>query len=454
MKVIFISNYLTHHQLPFCMEMYARLGEDFLFIATNAMEEERIKMGWQLQLSDYPFARFYDDDNKRYEKLLLESDIVICGGTHFIYIEERVKAGKLTFRYFERLYKTGKVYAFRPGSYYRKLQEHTRYRKSPVYLLCAGAYVPEDFHLFGAYPDKMYKWGYFPETKYHDLDELMKKKTVGEILWTGRMIDWKHPEEALELARRLKENEISFHLTMIGEGPLRPQLEKNIQVYGLQQNITLLDFMQPDKVRDYMEKSQIYLMTSDRQEGWGAVVNEAMNSGCMVIGTLEAGSVPYLISNGENGLYYCQGDVEYLTKVVEEVLSCNAEYEVSRKEENGALTKEDKGIILLKDENRVSEKEENGNSVKEKKGNPEKKEKGGLKKKENACKLSRAEVLGRNAYETITDSWNAAEAADRFLILCEKLLANETYFFEDGILSPAERVTLQKRKRNFRREVK
>ena len=53
-----------------------------------------------------------------------------------------------------------------------------------------------------------------------------------------------------------------------------------------------------------MEKCHIHLFTSNYLEGWGAVVNEAMNSGCAVIANVQAGSVPYLIKHGENGLIY------------------------------------------------------------------------------------------------------------------------------------------------------
>ena len=51
-------------------------------------------------------------------------------------------------------------------------------------------------------------------------------------------------------------------------------------------------------------------MTSNQEEGWGVVVNEAMNSGCVVIGSNLAGSVPYLIENGKNGLIYNCGDLQ------------------------------------------------------------------------------------------------------------------------------------------------
>ena len=53
-----------------------------------------------------------------------------------------------------------------------------------------------------------------------------------------------------------------------------------------------------------MERADIYLATSDRQEGWGAVINEAMNSGCAVVADHMMGAVPYLISHEENGMIY------------------------------------------------------------------------------------------------------------------------------------------------------
>ena len=104
MKVTFISNYMTHHQLPFSCEMYRLLGDDFCFLATNSMEEERKQMGWVLDEKEYPFCRKYIDDKD--DKTIMDSDIVLCGGTHELYIKNRLDSGKITFRYFERLYKT------------------------------------------------------------------------------------------------------------------------------------------------------------------------------------------------------------------------------------------------------------------------------------------------------------------------------------------------------------
>ena len=53
-----------------------------------------------------------------------------------------------------------------------------------------------------------------------------------------------------------------------------------------------------------MKKHSIFLFTSDRNEGWGAVANESMANGCVLVASDGIGSSPYLIRNGETGLLF------------------------------------------------------------------------------------------------------------------------------------------------------
>ena len=41
-KVAFVSNYINHHQIPFCNAMYSLLDGAFFFIQTEPMEAERV----------------------------------------------------------------------------------------------------------------------------------------------------------------------------------------------------------------------------------------------------------------------------------------------------------------------------------------------------------------------------------------------------------------------------
>ena len=53
-----------------------------------------------------------------------------------------------------------------------------------------------------------------------------------------------------------------------------------------------------------MKKHHIYCLTSDKNEGWGAVLNEAMSSGCCPVSSIEAGATPYLVKDGVNGFSF------------------------------------------------------------------------------------------------------------------------------------------------------
>ena len=73
-------------------------------------------------------------------------------------------------------------------------------------------------------------------------------------------------------------------------------LERRTAQMGLQNRIQILPPMPPEAVRRRMEQANLFLLTSDFQEGWGAVLNEAMNSGCAVVASHAAGAAPYLLS--------------------------------------------------------------------------------------------------------------------------------------------------------------
>ena len=57
-----------------------------------------------------------------------------------------------------------------------------------------------------------------------------------------------------------------------------------------------------------MEQADVFLFTSNYLEGWGAVLNEAMNSACAVVAGHGIGAVPFLLKHGKNGLVYKTGN--------------------------------------------------------------------------------------------------------------------------------------------------
>lgn len=306
--ITFFSNFINEHQIPFCNAMYKKTNGEFRFVATETIWQERLDMGFKDQSDVFPYVvKSFESDAGYVEAMRLgyESDVVIIGSAPDEFIKKRLADNRLTFRYYERFFKEGRWRILDPRVLKARYLSDTRYRKKNLYMLCASAYTAPDCRFVLAYPKKTYKWGYFPKVKtYDDINEVISSKKKNSLLWVGRLIDWKHPEEAVLLAEKLKNDGIDFEMNIIGIGDMQNRISAMIQAKGLQDHVHMLGAMPPEKVREFMERSEIYLFTSDKQEGWGAVLNESLNSACAVVACREIGSVPYLVEDGVNGFVY------------------------------------------------------------------------------------------------------------------------------------------------------
>lgn len=85
----------------------------------------------------------------------------------------------------------------------------------------------------------------------------------------------------------------------------------------LSEYVTFAGFKKPEQVREYMENADIFLFTSDYGEGWGAVLNEAMNSCMAVVADCGIGAAPFLLKPGKNGMVYPDGNFAIFIKTLQ-----------------------------------------------------------------------------------------------------------------------------------------
>ena len=107
---------------------------------------------------------------------------------------------------------------------------------------------------------------------------------------------------------------------MVGGGDMEAILKAKVNEYGLQEFVSFEGYKNPTEVREYMRKADIFLFTSDYLEGWGAVLNEAMNSACAVVSNVATGATPYLIDFGNNGYAYKNGDIDELYRLTKKLV--------------------------------------------------------------------------------------------------------------------------------------
>ena len=314
----FFSNYFNHHQRALCDRWYELLGDGFTFVETEPIEGFRAEMGWG-EKDEVPYLLRTYESKEAYDRALklgLDSDLVVFGTAPEIFIEERLAKDRITFRYSERPLKEGFIKFFIPRLTKKYLHLHVKNRNKRIYILAASAYTAWDYkRMFDSYPEKIYRFGYFPKHLTYDTGELLKRKEqaaerdygdpkLPTILWEGRMLKLKRPDQVIEAAGGLRKKGYDFRLRMIGEGEMRPKAEALCKTCGLSDIAEFSDFLPPMEAREKMADAKIYVMTSNFLEGWGSVIYEALNAGCACVVSHAPGAAPWLVKPGETGLLY------------------------------------------------------------------------------------------------------------------------------------------------------
>ena len=375
MKIVYIANSCEHVVRPLCDGLYKHYGDDFLFIETKALDKSRAGIGSEAERS---YVLKAIGEFEKAKKLCTDADVVIFGAAPTDYIEERIKSNKLTLYYSERLFKRGYWRYFNPITYKRVRERFVLPSKnSNFHLLCASSFAALDFNRVGAFKNKMYKWGYQIEIKEKNIEELMAQKPQDGLsfIWVGRLVKLKHCDDAIRLIKRLVDSGYPARLTIIGTGNQEAELKQLVQKLGISQNVEFKGICPIEQTRNEMDKANVFLFTSDFGEGWGATLNECMNSGCACIASHAAGSTYFLTEDGKDALVYSSRNVKMMY---------------------------DSAVCLIKD------------------------------------KKFREEI-GKNAYKKMHELWNPEFSSRRVVHLIDELIKNgDCTLYQDGPCSKAE----------------
>ncbi len=377
-KLTFFSNFLNHHQKPLCDRFQQLLGNNFKFVSTMKMPSRFVESGYS-DFSDVTYnLNAYESATAKKEAIMLglTSDVVISGSAPELFLKKRFKANKLTFRYGERDFKKGEYQKFDLRRIVWYLYLHTRLRNRNVYMLCNSAFKPNDMKWVYAYPDKMFKWGYFPKVDSLDIEGILQEKrgVTVKLLYVSRLIKWKQPNLVITMADLLKKKGCEFTLDIIGSGSLEDEMKSQVSNLDLNDCVTFIGNMPNENVLQLMQSSNICIFASNRNEGWGAITNEAMANGCTIVASNEIGSAPYLIKNNVNGLVFESKNSQDLFEKVQKLIA-------------------DRNL---------------------------------------------SETLARRAYQTILTNWSPENAAQRFIELSLGLLKGEQLKMDEGPCSKAE----------------
>ena len=139
----------------------------------------------------------------------------------------------------------------------------------------------------------------------------------------GRLAEQKGQLVLIEAAAILAAQGRDFEIALIGDGPMRAQIEQQIERSGLSNRVHLLGWRDGASVREEILRARAMILPSFA-EGLPVVLMEALALGRPVISTYIAG-IPELIEPGVNGWLVPAGSVEGLLGAMAEALDSQAD---------------------------------------------------------------------------------------------------------------------------------
>ena len=134
------------------------------------------------------------------------------------------------------------------------------------------------------------------------------------ILFVGRLVEKKGAFDLVRAVERLGAAGVEARVLILGDGPLRAQLELYVREHNLP--CEFLGMQPAQKVRDYLRRARVFCVPSKTaedgdSEGLGMVFAEAQAVGTPVV-SYQHGGIPEVVQDGATGLLASEGDVDGL----------------------------------------------------------------------------------------------------------------------------------------------
>ncbi len=137
-----------------------------------------------------------------------------------------------------------------------------------------------------------------------------------QIAYVGRLVPEKGLSMLLEAAKHLERGNIPFHLTFIGNGPQREQLERMTDRLALRQRVTFMGDLRGAPFAEALRAIQLVVMPSQWEETAGLAAIEHMMRGGVVVAA-DVGGLSEVV--GDAGLKFALDDSGALADCIRRV---------------------------------------------------------------------------------------------------------------------------------------
>jgi glycosyltransferase involved in cell wall biosynthesis len=138
---------------------------------------------------------------------------------------------------------------------------------------------------------------------------------IARIVYFGRLVS----EKGLwTLLRAFEQQRSATELTIVGEGPLRGELEAYVRAKRLD-GVRFLGLKSPEELREIVANSALAVVPSTWEEPLGLAAVEALACGVPVIASA-VGGIPEIVGHGQNGYLVPPGDAVVLATAIDRIL--------------------------------------------------------------------------------------------------------------------------------------
>lgn len=343
MKISFLTNILSPHQLPLAKAVVQLIGENnYRYIYTEEFHCERREMGWEQKQTAWCVHGTASDRD------IASSEILISELRELDVFEKQISTKKKIIYVSERWFKPplGMWRLLIPTYLYMALRFVLLLRKPNFFYFPQGIHAARDmvrlyfllhghlgclFHApkvafescpggcivplkqainagilnaadirfaskngfiqipknkwgqvrpFGIWK-KMKLWGYFvAPSQRQNFSHTDNKRS---IMWAGRMLPFKNVSILVKACCHCPQTNLDIY----GHGKTESALRSIAANFS---NISFHDFVPISQIRTMMSQHNIYVLPSKAGEGWGAVVSEALEEEMQVFASIESGS--------------------------------------------------------------------------------------------------------------------------------------------------------------------
>jgi glycosyltransferase involved in cell wall biosynthesis len=143
-------------------------------------------------------------------------------------------------------------------------------------------------------------------------------KNPNEVVTVSRLVEKNGIGDLIQALRLVVDKIPGAQLKIIGDGPLRKELEDEVQSLGLAGQVNFLGEIENDRLPEYLNKAGVFVRPS-LSEGLGVSFLEAMACGVPIIGT-PVGGIPDFLTDHETGLFCQPKNSQNIADKIAEVL--------------------------------------------------------------------------------------------------------------------------------------